>query len=209
MVCAYEGVAVPRDEQVKGFETEEGKYILIDPGDLETTEPEESRTIEVRQFAKAGQIDPLFLERAYYLGPDVYSGRYDALAAALRETGTEGICTWTMRRRSYVGALGEHDGILRLQTLRYADEVISPRALGLEDIPLAARELEIGEELIDKLTVPFEAEKFENEHLAKLQNLIDRKVRGEEIEKPRIKRMKPTGSDRLLQALEASLKKVA
>ena len=108
MVCAYEKVPVPAEEQTKGFELEEGKYILVDPAELEQTEPEDSRMIEVHEFVKTGQIDPIFLERVYYLEPDIpdiHAKGYNALAEALREMDVAGICTWTMRKRSYVGAL--------------------------------------------------------------------------------------------------------
>src|SRR5512137_2918985 len=62
MLCAYEKVAVPAEEQTKGFELEDGKYILVDPEEMEQTEPEDSRIIEVREFVKTEEIDPLFLE---------------------------------------------------------------------------------------------------------------------------------------------------
>ena len=73
MVCAYEKVPVPAEEQARGFELEEGKYLLVDPAELEQTEPEESRMIEVHEFVKTEQIDPVFLERVYYLEPDIHA----------------------------------------------------------------------------------------------------------------------------------------
>jgi DNA end-binding protein Ku len=120
-----------------------------------------------------------------------------------------GICTWTMRKRSYLGALQMNGKRLRLNTLRYADEVISVNSLELLEIPLAEKELKIGSDLIDQLTAPFQPQKFENEHQKKLQQLIDKKARGEKIAVLRPRRLKPTSSDKLLQALEASLRKVA
>ena len=209
MVCAYEKVAVPAEEQTRGFELEEGKFILVDPEELEQTEPEESRTIEVHEFVKTGQIDPLFLERVYYLEPDIHSKKYNGLAAVLKEMDLAGVCTWTMRKRSYVGALQVNGGILRLNTLRYADEVIPAKSLELEQFPLSEKELKIGSDLINQMAAPFEPDKFENEHQKKLQHLIDRKARGERIAILRPKRLRPTASDKLLDALEASLKKVA
>src|SRR5690242_20317814 len=83
MICAYEKKPVPVEEQTKGFEVEEGKYIIIDPEELEQTAPEGSRMIEVHEFVKSGQIDPIFLGHVYYLEPDVDSEGYNALAAAL------------------------------------------------------------------------------------------------------------------------------
>ena len=186
-----------------------GKYILVDPAELEQTEPEDSRMIEVHEFVKTEQIDPVFRERVYYLEPDIHSKGYNALVAALSEMDVEGICTWTMRKRSYLGALQTSGKILRLNTLRYTDEVIPVKSLELENIPLSEKELKIGSDLINQLTAPFQPQKFENDHQKKLQNLIDKKARGEKIAILRPRRLKPTTPDRLLQTLEASLKQVA
>jgi DNA end-binding protein Ku len=209
MICAYEKVPVPLEEQAKGFELEDRKYILVDPAELDQTEPESSRMIEVHEFVKTAQIDPIFLERVYYLEPDSLFKGYKALVEALQEVEVEGICTWTMRRRSYLGALQASGKILRLNTLRYADEVIPVKSLGLQKFSLSEKELKIGSDLINQLTVPFQPQKFENEHQKKLQNLIDKKARGEKIAILRPRPMKRTAPNKLLQALEASLKKVA
>jgi DNA end-binding protein Ku len=209
MICAYEQVPVPPDEQAKGFPLEESRYILVDPAELEQTEPESSRMIEVHEFVKIVRIDPIFLERVYYLEPDTLVKGYMALARALEEMGAAGICTWSMRKRSYLGALQARGNLLRLNTLRYADEVIPAASLQLQKFSLSEKELAIGSELINHLTVPFEPQKFENEHQRKLQDLIDRKARGEKIAILRPRPMKRTTPDKLLQALEASLKQVA
>jgi DNA end-binding protein Ku len=212
MVCAYEKQPVPAEEQTKGFEVEDGKYIIVDPEELQQTVPESNRMIEVHEFVKTGQIDPIFLDRVYYLEPDIANiqGKgYGALVKALKEMDAVGICTWTMRKRSYLGALQASGKALRLNTLRYADEVASVKSLDLQDVPLSEKELTIGSDLIDKLTAPFEPRKFENEHQKKLQQMIEMKARGEKIAVLAPRRLKPTESDNLLQALEASLKKVA
>ena len=209
MICAYEKVTVPLEEQAKGFELEDGKYILVDPLEIEQTEPESSRMIEVHEFVETEQIDPIFLERVYYLEPDTALKGYNALVEALKEMEVTGICTWTMRKRSYLGALQATGKTLRLNTLRYADEVIPVKSLDLQKFSLSEKELKIGSDLINQLTVPFQPQKFANEHQKKLQNLIDRKARGEKIVLLRPRRLKPTAPDKLLQALEASLKKVA
>ena len=209
LVCAYEKVFVPMEEQARGFELEKGKYLLVDPAELEQAEPEDSRMIEIHEFVKTAQIDPVFLERVYYLEPDINAKGYNALSGVMREMDVEGICTWTMRKRSYVGALQIKGKILRLNTLRYADEVIPVNSLELKDIPLSEKELMIGGDLINQLTAPFQPQKFENEHQKKLQDLIDKKARGEKIAILRPRRLKPTASNKLLETLEASLKKVA
>ncbi|MCE5263350.1 MAG: Ku protein [Deltaproteobacteria bacterium] len=209
MICAHEKVPVPAEEQTRGFEIEAGRYLLVDPAELEETEPEESRSIEVHEFVKSAEIDPIFWERTYALEPDAHEKGYNALVAAMAEMGVEGICTWTMRKRSYLGALQIRGRVLRLKTLRHADEVIPAVSLELPEIALSEKELAIGSELINQLTAPFQPEKFEDEHQKKLRQLIDRKARGEKIVILRPRRLKPTSSDKLLEALQASLKKVA
>jgi len=209
MICAYEKEPVPAEAQVKGFEVEKGKYIVVDPSEIEQADSESTRLIEVHDFVKTGQIDPIFLERVYYLEPDTNVKGYNALAGALKEMNIAGVCTWAMRKRYYLGAMQASGKILRLTTLRYADEVISAGSLEMEDIPLSEKELKIGSDLINQLTVPFQPHKFENEHQKKLHLLIEKKARGEKIAVLRPRQLKPTASDKLLQALEASLKRVA
>jgi len=209
MFCAFDKQPVAAEEQVKGFELEEGKYIIVGPGELDQAESESSRVIEVHEFVERAQIDPLFLERVYYLEPDVRARGYTALVKVLQDRDVAGICTWSMRKRSYLGALQANGGILRLNTLRYADEVVPAASLDLQHMPLSEKELSIGSELIDKLTVPFEPGKFGNDHQKKLQQMIEKKARGETIAVLPPRRLMPTESDKLLQALEASLKKAA
>jgi DNA end-binding protein Ku len=212
MVCAYEKQPVPAPEQSKGFEVEDGKYVIVDPAELDQTAPESSRMIEVHEFVKTAQIDSIFLDRLYYLEPDIQDiqGKgYNALVKALKELDVAGICTWIMRKRSYFGALQARGKMLRLNTLRYADEVIPVGSLELQDVPLSEKELKIGSELIEKMVAPFEPRKFENEHQKKLQEMIEKKADGERIAVLVPRRLKPTEPDQLLQALEASLKRAA
>jgi DNA end-binding protein Ku len=209
MMCAYEKKPVPAEEQVKGFELGERKYILIDPEELEHAGPEQSRMIEVHEFVRTEQIDPVFLERMYYLEPDNSLKGYSEFVAVLKEMNMAGICSWTMRRRSYLGALQTNGKVLCLNTLRYADEVIPAGSLGLDKAPLSEKELKIGRDLINQLSAPFQPRKFTDDHQKKLRVLIDKKIRGEKIAVLRPRRLKPTAPDKLLQALEESLKKIA
>jgi DNA end-binding protein Ku len=211
MICAYENVPVPPEEQTKGFEVEEGKFIIVDPEELEQTTPESGRMIEVHEFVGNAQIDPIFLDHVYYLEPDsdIQAPAYNELVAALQGMAVAGICTWTMRKRSYLGALQASGRILRLNTLRYADEVIPVKSLELQEIPVSEKELKIGSDLINQLTAPFQPQKFKNEHQVRLQKLIEKKARGEKVVLLRPRILQPTTSDKLLQVLEESLKKAA
>ncbi len=212
MICALEKQPVPAEEQSKGFEVEEGKYLIMDPEELEQATPEGSRMIEVHEFVKSEEVDPIFVDRVYYLEPDsasIQGKGYSALVRALKEMDVEGICTWTMRKRTYFGALQASGKVLRLKTLRYADEVIPAASLGLQEAALSEKELKIGTELIRQMSGPFEPEKFVNDHQKKLQEMIEKKARGENIAVLTPRRLKPTEPDNLLQVLEASLKKAA
>jgi DNA end-binding protein Ku len=211
MICSHEKTVVPSEAQVKGFEVEEGKYIVVDAGELEQTLPGESRLITVHEFVRTGEVGPLFFDHVYYLEPDsaLATGGYAALVEALREMAVTGICTWAMRKRSYHGALQAWGKVLRLTTLRHADEVIRAGSLDLEEIPLTERELQIGSDLIRQMSAPFAPEKFVNEHQRKLQQLIDKKARGGKIALVPPRLLQPTPAERLLEALEESLKKAA
>jgi len=209
MVCAYEERPVPREDQAKGFEVEEGKFIIVDQDELEGAAPESSRMIEVHEFVRADEIDPKFLDRVYYLEPDVSSKGYAALFSALKEMAVAGISTWTMRKRAWFGAVEAGRDGLRLITLRHADEVVPASSLELGKLPVSGKELKIGIDLIIHLTAPFEPARFKDEHLVKLRELIERKARGEKIALLRPRRLRPTEPDRLLKALQESLKKVA
>lgn len=209
MMCRLEQRPVFAEEQARGFEVEEGKYLIVDPAELEQAAAESSRLIDVHEFVGADQIDPLFLERVYYLEPDLGSKGYAALVESMRELDVAAICTWSMRKRSYLGALQAVGQTLRLSTLRYADEVVAAESLELPDVAVTEKELAIGSELIEKLSVPFEPAKFTDEHRKKLMDMIERKARGEQITVRPPKRLVPTAPDRLLEALEASLKKAA
>lgn len=209
MFCALEKKPVPPGEQAKGFELEKDKYLILESNELEAAVPEAGREISVHEFVKSSRIDPAVLDRTYYLEPDGAGTGYAELLAALQQRDATGICTWTMRKRSYLGALQARAGLLRLTTLRYADEVIPAASLELPDAAMTERELDIGSQLLEQMTGTFQPEKFGNEHRRKLQAMIEQKARGETITmRPSLQR-RPTEPDSLLDALEASLKKTA
>ena len=206
MICKFDKTPVPAEEQVKGFQVDERKYILMDPEDLEQIEPESGRTIDVHEFVKTSGIDPVFIERIYYLEPDAAGKSYAALAASLKDLDVQGICTWVMRKRAYFGAISSTGNSLRLNVLRYTDEIIHAQSLGLESFDLSEKEVSIGGELINKLTVKFQPEKYIDEHQKKLREMLEKKALGGKIALLTPKHLKPTAPGKLLEALEKSLK---
>lgn len=207
MVCAFEKKPVPPEEVVKGFEVEEGRYVLVEPSELEQASPEGSRAIEVHEFVAASEVEPLYFERAYHLLPDGIMGGYRELLDVLTELSAVGIATWTMRKRGYFGALQAAGKVLRLSVLRHADELVDAAAFTPQEIAVTEKEVKIGRDLISQMTEPFLPTKHIDEHQLKLRQLIEKKARGEKIQLLRPNLLKPTPPDGLLEALEASLKK--
>ena len=134
--CEKQNREVDRDEIVRGYETAKGKYIVITDDELEALEPKKSRDIDMRRFVPAEDIDPLFFERTYYLAPAGESTKaYRLLAETMESTKRAGIATFVMRGKEYLVAITAEDGLLRADTLRFADEIRSPKAVGLPAVP--------------------------------------------------------------------------
>jgi DNA end-binding protein Ku len=122
------------DDIVRGYEVEKGRYVVVDDDELERLAPERTRDIDVRQFVKLSDVDPMYFERGYYLAPTGGSTKgYRLLARVMEETGRAGIATFVMRAREYLVAIVAENGILRAETLRFADEVRSPADAGLPE----------------------------------------------------------------------------
>lgn len=122
----------------RGYELENGKYVVVRDEELEAIEPRKSHVIELRQFVERSQISPAYFERAYVLTPGGESTKaYHLLAGAMEETNRAGIATFVMRDHEYLVAILAENGILRAQTLRFRDELRTPEEVGLADPPEA------------------------------------------------------------------------
>lgn len=205
MIDPGSGREVAREDILRGAEVEPGVFVILDDADLESVQPAASRDIEITRFVPIGEISHQWYERPYYLGPDEGAENdYWALAAALDESGREGIARWAMRKQEYIGALRLHEGYLMLITLRHAGEVISASEL---DPPggrqLSPKELKMAEQLVTALQDDFRPEHFRDEHRERVLELVKKKATGEKVslKKPTSKRTE--GS--LTEALSASL----
>jgi DNA end-binding protein Ku len=122
------------DEIVRGYEVEKDRFVIADDDELERLAPERTRDIDLRQFVKASDIDPMYFERAYYLTPAGQSTKaYRLLARVMEDTGRAGIATFVMRAKEYLVAIMAENGILRAETLRFADELRTPGDVGLPE----------------------------------------------------------------------------
>ena len=134
--CEKQKREVDGDEIVRGYEISKGKFVIVTDDELEALEPKKSRDIDLRRFVPADDIDPLFFERSYYLAPAGDTTKaYRLLAETMEQAGRAGIATFVMRGKEYLVAIVAEDGLLRADTLRFADELRTPKAVGLPAVP--------------------------------------------------------------------------
>jgi DNA end-binding protein Ku len=208
LVCEREDAPVPGDEVVKGLEVEDGRYVLLDDDDLAELEPETDRTIHVDRFCPAQQLDPRLYDRPYHLGPDGEARKYAALARALENADTPGLCRWTFRKRSYNGVLRAVDGVLELTTLRLGAEVAPTDALHLETPGLSDKERTTAAYLVQELSEDFDPSRYRDDFHQRLMELVRTKAEQGAVKTRAAPRPEPTGSDELLASLKASLERI-
>jgi DNA end-binding protein Ku len=201
------GDEVDYDDIVKGYEISDGRYVTLDPDELEAVEPGQTRTIEIEDFVLLDQIDPIYFEKTYYLGPSGAPAAkpYELLRTVLEDTGKVAIARFVMRTKQYLAAVRAAGGLLVLETLFFGDEV---RAVdGVPGVPVEAevaqREIKVAEQLIDSLTTDWDPDRYEDTYRERVLDLIDRKAEGEEVvvERPE----QPAKVVDLMAALEASV----
>lgn len=172
----------------KGYEVESGRFVILEEEELQSLKPKESRTIAFSRFVPPSAVGNEWYERPYYLGPDGDQANYFALAHALAKQNLVGITRWSMRGKSYVGALRAEGDYLVLIKLRYAQEVLSDRELPApEGRPLAQNESRMAEELVAALEGSFDPTEFRDEYRARLQTFIEAKAKGKSTRLPVIK----------------------
>jgi DNA end-binding protein Ku len=193
-----------RGQIQKGYEVEPGKFVLLSDRELEKLEPPASKVIEVERCVPRARLEPAWYERPYFLGPAGKSAEYFALARLLAERELAGIAHWVMRKHEYHGALQAHGDYLTLSTLHSAEEVLSPPKLAPAARAADARELAMAEQLVQGLAGEFDPEQFQDEHRARVMELITAKAKGKTLKPPpRERKPKPKS---LGSALEQSLK---
>ncbi|MGG1553561.1 Ku protein [Paenibacillus ferrarius] len=194
------------EEIAKGYEYEPGRFVLFEKDELETISGEANKEIKILDFVNLTDIDPVYFQKTYYLGPDgTGAGAYSLLLEAMRQTGKIGISKVSIRSKSSLAAIRVIDNCLAMETIFYPDE-IRPIAQvpGLPDkVTVNEREMEMAKMLISQLSTPFEPDKYQDEYRARMLDAIQQKVAGEEIRSaPEVQK---TSVIDLMAALQASL----
>jgi len=204
------GDEVAYDDIVKGYELTPEHYVLIEPGELEALEPKKTKTIEIEDFVKLSDIDPIFYDHPYYLAPGPGGAKpYRLLLEAMRETGRVAIARVVIRQKEQLVALRPMGDVLGMSTMLFADEVVDPDRVdelaAAAEVEATKRELDIAKQLVESLAGPFEPDKYQDAYRDEVLSLIERKAAGEEIA------VQPAADDEdepvpdLMAALKASL----
>ncbi|MCY0852747.1 Ku protein [Cupriavidus sp. D39] len=203
-VCIREDVVVERSDVVKGYEFEPDHYAVFEPDELKALEDEAKHTVDIVSFMPSGAIDPIYFDKAYYLGPDKRGGKpYNLLAEAMRKTGTCALAQWTWKGKQYMVQVRATDEGLVLQQLIYADEVRSMVDLHVEKAQVQPAELALAQQLIEQNSVDgYDPTAYKDEEKYRILAAIDKKITvSEERSEPR------QGAEviDLMEALRASM----
>jgi DNA end-binding protein Ku len=177
---------VSRDEIVKGYEFDEGQYILMEDQEVKKLAAGSSKTLELLTFTKLKEIDPIFFDSSYFCLPEDAGKRaYQLLVKALEDTQTIGIGKLLMHQRDYTVFIRPYQHGLLLHTMYFANEIRNLPQFGVfEPVKLKPAEIKLTEQLIESLTEPFEPKKYHDEFQERLRKLIEAKQQGKNIEIP-------------------------
>jgi DNA end-binding protein Ku len=202
------GEEVPNEKIVKGYEIEPGQYVIIEPEEIAALQPKKSRAIDIEDFVDLSEIDPVYFEQPYYLIPDKDAAKpYRLLVEVMNELGKVAVGRFVLRSKEALVAIRPVDGVLLLETMRYADEVLAAdrdAPLAEPDTEPSERELDMARQLVNALAGKFDPEKYKDEYRDELLALIERKAAGEEIVAAAAPE-EPAKVLDLMAALEASL----
>jgi DNA end-binding protein Ku len=175
---------VERSEIIKGYEFDEGQYVLMEDKEIKKLAAKSSRALEIVAFTKLSEIDPIFFDSSYFcIADETGKKAYQLIVKALEDTGTVGIGKLLMHQRDYTVFLRAYEHGLLLHTMYFANEIRQLPQFGVfESVELKPQEVKLTEQLIKSLTEPFKPAKYHDEFQGKLRKLIESKQHGKGIE---------------------------
>jgi len=180
--CQAEDKPVPRSELVKGYEYEKDHYVEVDEEEIKKVAPKTAKVMELLEFVKADQVDPIYLESSYYMAPDEGGEKpYALLFQALRETKYFGIAKVAMHNREHIVILRPNGKGVVLHTMFYADEIRQVDEFRTDTSQVKEKELALAKMLIDSLIAEFEPQKYQDTYRTNLQAMIQAKLEGQQV----------------------------
>lgn len=196
---------VPYNKIVKGYKLDDD-YVILEDQDFANASPEKNKTVEIENFVKLTDINPMYYETSYYAEPEAQGRKaYALLLKALQKSGKAGVARFVLRSSESLCTVYPVEKVIVISRIRFADELRSwEEILTPEEVVVSKKELEVGLALINQYTVPFDIKKIKNEYSGELLNIIKLKAKGKH---PTIKKLKPEKSagDNLLEQLKESL----
>lgn len=204
--CPTDDELVERDEIAKGYEFAKGQFVLFTDEELKALNPPSTNAVEITEFLPLVEVDPVYFEKSYYLGPDKGGDKpYRLLAEAMQETGRAALAKYAARGKDYLVLLRPFQGGLIMQQLRYASELRDFAEVPVGAAEVKPAELQLALQLIEQIASErFQPGEYKDEVRDRTQALIDRKVEGEEIVAAPEQAPKAQIID-LMEALKASL----
>ena len=177
--CPKDEKAVPWDEVVRGFEYAKGNYVPVTEEDLEHLPVKTVHTVDISDFVKLEEVDPIYFDKAYYLAPEETGAKaFVLLRQALEQTGRAAVAKVAIRDKESLCLVRPYQDVLTLETMLYANEIRSTKDIAVDSVGVSPREIQMAVSLIENLSDSFDPQRYHDEYQAALKKLIDAKVEG-------------------------------
>jgi DNA end-binding protein Ku len=206
LFCPQCDKQVPRNEIIKGYEYEKDQYVLFDEAELDKIEPQSARAMEILEFVKVDEIDPLYFDASYYVTPeDEGKKAYQLLLAAMEESGYAAIAKLTMHQREHIVVVRPRAKGMTLHTMYYTSEIRQVAEYGQSDktVEPKPQEKKLAEQLIESLAAKFEPEKYKDQYQEGMRAMIEAKQQGLEVAEAPHPKLAPVID--LMEALKKSI----
>lgn len=205
-VCPSCETEVSQEDIVKGYEYEKGKFVILNEEELDVLAQKKNKHIEIVDFIKLEEIDPIYFNRSYYLGPHEHGEKaYSLLQKAMQDSQKVAIAKIMLRAKEHLAAIRVYEQALVLETIHYPDEIRRAENIpGLrDDIQISDKEMEMALQLVEQLTTTFDPEKYTDEYRERVKELVQNKVSGNEVKiAPEVPQ---TDITNLMEALQQSI----
>ena len=195
---------VERSEIVKGYEHEKDQYVLFSEEELDKIEPPSARVMEILEFVKLDEMDPLYFDSSYYLAPeDAGVKAYQLLMKGMQESGYGAIAKLTMHQREHIVIIRPGSKGMTLHTMFYSNEIRAAESVATDKVELKDQERKLAQQLIESLAAPFDPQKYRDEYMENVKGMIEAKLKGQEVTQAAQPHMAPVID--LMEALKKSL----
>jgi len=182
LICPADNQVLERSDIVKGYEYRKDEYVIIEPEEIKKIEPKTAKTMEILEFVKTSEVDPVYFESSYYMVPDEAGRRpYALLTKALEESEYVAIAKLTMHNREYTVFLRPHKGGMMLHTMYYAEEVREVESFGAPDVEIKEAEIKVAHQLIEALAGEWEPEKYRDAYRNAVMEMIEQKAKNKQL----------------------------